>query len=349
MSFATLRSRTAALPSAVLVTALALLLAACGEPADPGERLAEAFEDTFDDSFAYRFAVDADQEALAGLGDSAGQAAAFLAGFAVTGIVDETTASADVQALGTDLLQVRSIGEDEFYLRFGAQNLLGLLGGGFAAEDLIPALDSMGFDEDLQAIVLAGLEGDWLGIEGGLDASQLGRGADAGTIDEEEARESFHEAFGEDLPEFFERYVVVEGEPDEEDDGPERYTVSLQLRELIRAAADLGDEMGADELSERDLEADLADLPATVPGIVSVEDGLVTSILFRAGETIREAGTELAGDLDLVVDLSEHGAVAEIAAPPDAVMVTPEELQTLLDRLGELAGAGFGGAPGLDG
>lgn len=331
----------------VLVVLLSLVLAACGGPSDPGEELAEAFQRTFDDSFAYRFIVDADASAVEGIGEGAGQAAAFLSGFAIEGTVDDEAVSVDVQGLGTSLLQVRSIGEDELYLQLGVQSLLGMLGGGFSPEDLLPTLEAAGLDTELQGAVLGALRGDWIGIEGGFDAAQLGDVAGGTTeVDEEEAEEAFREAFGEDIPAFFERYVVVRGEPRDEE-GVRNFTVELQLRELLRAASEASEQLGrADTAATDDLEADLAELPATVPGEVSVDDGRVTSIAFRAAETIRESGTAIVGDLDLVLDLSRHGSVDELTAPPDATVITSEQLQQILEQLGGLAGRGLGGLDG---
>lgn len=334
-----------------LVAALALVAAACGgEPADPNERLAEAFRATFEDTFSYRFIVEADREALDGLGEGAGQAAAFLSGFAVEGVVHEDSASATVQALGTNLMELRSLGEDELYLRLGVQDLLGLLGGGgFAAEDVVPALESMGVSQELQAAVLDALTGKWVGIEGGLDASRLGTIAgEDDTVDDEQARAAFEEAFGEDLPTFFERFVTVVGEPGDEE-GVDNYQVLLQLRDVLRAASEMNDDLGvSEELSGADLEADLAELPETVPGEVSVKDGVVTSIAFRVADTIRESGTELTGDLDLVVDLSQHGQVEPVAAPTDATVVSSAAVEELFEQLSQMAGAGLGGTD-LDG
>lgn len=330
-----------------LAVLLALVLAACGGPSDPGEELAEAFQRTFDDSFAYRFVVDADPTAVEGLGEGAGQAAAFLSGFAIQGTLDDEAVSVDVQGLGTSLLQVRSIGEEELYLQFGAQNLLAMLGGGFSPEDLLPTLEAAGLDTELQGAVLGALRGDWIGIEGGFDAAQLGGMAEGGAeVDEDEAEAAFHEAFGEDIPAFFERYVIVRGDPQEEE-GVRSFSVDLQLRELLRAASEASEDLGrADTAALEDLEADLAELPETVPGEVTVDDGLVTSIAFRAADTIRESGTEIDGDLDLVLDLSQHGSVEELTAPPDATVITSEQLQQIIEQLGGMAGQGLGGLDG---
>lgn len=340
--------RTGRVP--LLVALLALVLAACGGgSSDPAEQLAEAFQGTFEDSFAYRFVVDADQAAMDGLGEGAGQAAAFLSGFAVAGVVDEDAMSFDVQALGSALLQVRAIGEEELYARLGVQDLLGLMGGGFAPEDLVPALETLGFDQEMQGIVLSALSGEWIGIEGGFDAARFGglTGEDA-SVDPDEAETAFKDAFGDDLPAFFERFVVVQGEPDETD-GTETFAVALQLRELLRAASSMSEEVGAAEgMSLEDLEADLADLPETVPGEVSVRDGVVTEIAFRAAETIRESGTEVTGDLDLVLELSDHGDVEAISAPEGATTITSDQLAEMLEKLAGFAGQGLGGF-GLEG
>lgn len=340
-------------PIVVLLAVLALVVTACGsEPSDPNERLAEAFRETFDAPFSYRFVVEADREALDGLGQGAGQAAAFLSGFAVEGVVHDDTASARVKGLGTDLMEMRAVGEEQLYVRLGVQDLLALLGGGgFAAEDVVPALESMGVSPELRAAVLDLLTGKWVGIEGGFDPASLGAlaGGEDQQVDDEEAREAFEDAFGEDIPTFFERFVEVVGEPSDEE-GVDNYQVLLQLREILRAASEMNEELGvSDDLSREDLEADLAELPATVPGEVSVTDGVVTSIAFRIAETVRDSGTELTGDLDLIVDFSQHGEVEPVAAPEDATVVSAEAVEELFAQLSQMAESRGFDVPSSDG
>lgn len=328
--------------ASVLLVVLALVAAACGD-GDPESRLAEAFEDTFEGEFAYAFTVEADRNALDALGEGAGQAAAFLSGFGATGVVQEDAASFSVEILGANLLEVRTIGDEAFYLQLGLNDLLAAFGGGAfdPRDELVPALDALDLSEEVQTTVLDALDGRWVGVEGELDPQRFAElmGGEAATEDPEATAERVRELFGEDVPAFFERYVIVEEEVEEDD--TTRYRVLLQVHELLRAAAELDpDTAGAGALD--DLEADLADLPETVPGSVVVNDGLVTSIRFDIADAAREAGTTVDGSVLLRLDLSDHGDVPDVEAPEAATVLTAEQFSEALASIAALTGVPAG-------
>lgn len=338
------RTRGPLLTAVVLL--VSLVLAACGgEPQDPQAALADAIDETFDGSFAYELTIDADPGALDALGEDAGQAAAFLTGFRLYGEVDGETTSANVEALGTDLLQLLVLGEEAFYVRLGVQDLLGLMGGGgFAAEDVVPSLQALGLSTEVQSAVVEGLQGSWVGIEGALDPERFAGllRSDPAAPDDEEAEAAVRDAFGGDLPGFIERYVTVVEEVETEEG--RTLTIALQLRDLLRTAAELNTELGMQERPGLgDLEADLADLPETIPGRVVILDGRIQDMVFAVADTMREAGTAIEGDLDIRFAITEHDDVGPIVAPEGASTLTAEQFQDALDTLASFAG------PRLDG
>lgn len=337
----------------VLVAVLGLLVAACGDGGDPSDRLADAFEETFDGSFAYELTVDADASALEGLGEGAGQAAAFLAGFTASGSVHEDAATFGVTVLNQPVLQLRSIGSDAFYIQLGLNDFLSAFGGGaFDPQDeLVPALNELGLGEEVKAAVIEAFNGSWVGVEGELDTEQLSAllGGESKEVDDEEARERFNEVFGEDAPEFIENFVIVEEE--EEDDDIRRYTVHLQVHELLRASAELNEELGVeDQGALRDLESDLADLPETVPGTVVTDEGRVQYISFDLAEAARSAagdeGAEVAGSVDIRFTITEHDDVPPIEEPEGATVLTAEQFSDAIAKVVSLTTGGAGATPG---
>jgi hypothetical protein len=327
--------RRVLLPAVVGI--LSLVLAACGgTPATPEERLAEAFEDSFADGFTFAVSLDADQSALGGLGADAGPAASILNGLGVGGSIDaDGNLVLRVSVLGTDVLEARGIGEDASYLRLDIADLVALAGGDVAGlqAQLGPVLQGFGVAPEVIDAIDAGLAGEWIGIEGQLDAAAL-QGLGGGDVpDEEEARQALRERFGEDLPTFFERFLVVGEETTGEGD-VSTFSVSLKLRELIEAAARLNTDLGTGEdAGLGGLEDDLAELPELVPGTIQLTDGLVSSLRFDVASTVREAGGDLDGEFDVVVTFSEHGAVAPVEAPETAVTLEAEVLSESLELL----------------
>jgi hypothetical protein len=333
---ATAPTRRRRLP--VVVTAvLALVLAACGGDDDPSSALADAFERTFSDSLAYELTIDADDAALTGMAEDDGQVAAIVRGLALEGVMDDDAMSLTVRGLGSPLLELRSLDEgDTLFARLGIRDLLALAGGGDFDPAQLLALSGTELSAETEAVVLAGLEGRWLAIEGGFEEA-----IDAGASeDTEEAEAAVEELLGGDLAGFLERYVTAAGE----DRGDEQRTIEVefQLREFLRAASEVDAEAAG--VSTDDLEADLAELPETVPGLVTLQDGLVTELRIELATPLRDSGAEVDGDLDLVLDLYDHGAVDPVVAPEDPLAVTPEQLEEAFEAL---SGSGMGGGLGL--
>lgn len=329
-------------PSALFLAVLALVAAACGTSSpDPGTRLTSAIDNTFDGAFTYTLKVDADRAALEGLGEGAGDAATFLQTFGFTGVVDGEDGVSFAVDLGGEspLLELRTFGEEAFYLNLGIGDLLALAGAGAfdPRDELAPALDALGFEDEVKAAVLDALDGKWVGVEGRLDLARLqelmGQEPQG---DESEASEAAEELFGDGVPEFFERYVTVV-ETTEEDD-TERFEVALELRELLRAASELNERVGDGSAGLEDIEADLQDLPETVPGTVVVADGVVTEIRFDVADTAREAGAAVEGSILVQLLFADFDDVDPLERPEGATVLTDEQFTDALEKLIGLTG-----------
>lgn len=326
--------------TAVLVL-LALVAAACSE-SDPQQRLEDAFGRTFDDSFAYQLTVEADEEALRGLGADSAQAGAVLQGLAVGGRRDGDALELRVGFGGFDLLQLRSLGDEELYLKMALDQLGAFLGGGRGFDPdttVVPPLQQAGVSEEVIAAVRAAFNGQWVGIQGPIDSErlqeELGATPTATPTGQDEA---VREALCEDLEGFAECYLQVQEVTEE--DGRTVFEVRLELRELARAlaeAAPTGEQV-------EDLDADLADLPEQVPATVIVQDGVVTRLTLDVAEAMRSGGSETQGSIEVRVDLSEHGEVEPIEAPDGAVSITGDQLADAMASLSELMS--IAGRPG---
>lgn len=318
--------------TAVLVL-LALVATACSEP-DPQARLEDAFGRTFDDSFAYQLTVEADEEALQGLGANSAQAAAVLQSLAVAGRRAGDALELRVGFGGFDLLQVRSLQEEELYLKMALDQLGAFLGGGQGLDPdatVVPPLQQAGVSQEVIEAVRAAFNGQWVGIQGAIDSQQLQDQLGATPTETSTAQdEAVREALCEDLEGFAECYLAVQDVTEE--DGRTMFEVRLELRELARAlaeAAPTGDQV-------EDLDADLADLPEQVPATVIVEDGVVTRLTLDVAEAMRSGGTETQGSIDVRLELSEHGEVDAIEAPDGAVNITGGQLADAMASLTEL-------------
>lgn len=326
-------------PILALLAAVALLASGCGLNDDPADDLADALEDSLDGSFSYSLAVEADRVALDALGDGAADAAGFLERFSLSGTVDREGGSSLALSIGAGvpLFEARTFGED-LYLNLGINEFLGLAGSGAfdPRDELAPALGALGFEEHVQTAIIDALDGKWIAVEGGIDVSTLqsavGQG-DAG-IDGAAAAAALGDALGDDLEDTFERFVLVDSVNDEGDDVV-RYEVSIQLRDLIRALSEANAEAGVeDQPALEDLEADLADLPETVPATVVTRDGRVTDLRVDLADPDGQAGSVL-----LVLQLGDFDDVEELEEPGDASRLTQEEFLEVLDTFSKLTGA----------
>lgn len=331
-------------PLALLLAVMAVIAAACGtDSPDPETRLSAAVENTFDGAFTYVLGIEADRAALDGLGEGAGDAATFLQTFGFSGAVDGEDGVSFAVELGGDtpLLEFRTFGDEAFYLNVGLNDFLSLAGAGAfdPRDELAPALDALGFEDEVKAAVLDALDGKWVGVEGELDVARLQAlmGGEQPPVDEQEASEAAEELFGDDIPEFFDRFVTVV-ETVEEDD-TERFEVALQLRDLLRAAGELNERVSIEgSVPLGDLEADLQDLPETVPGTVVVVDDHVVQMSFDVAGTAREAGATVEGSILVEVVFADFDEVEAIAKPEGATVLTDEQFTDAIAKLIGLTG-----------
>lgn len=310
------------------------------EPADPAAALVQTVQDTLDGAFAYRLVAEADREAVEELGQSLGSVAARLNVFEVTGVVDGSTVSVDVQAFGTaPLLQVRRFGDDELYLRVAA-------GDGPLAAVATPELEGQilgvavqtGQSDAVVAAVGALFDGEWIGVDGAFDTgvlAELGGGDDA---DEDPAGGAGDQG-ATPLPQLVDDYIRVVDQ--QQDDGTTTTRVELQVRELLRALAAVGGPVDA-----ADFEENLQVIPETVVGDVVVADGVVEAVVFDIAAAAREAGDDVRGSLQLRLELSEHGQPTTPAVPDPLVTVPSVDLTEGLAQLLATPPPGGGGGTG---
>lgn len=309
-----------------------VLLAGCRAPA-PGERFAEALRVTLSRSFGFEVVLEADQSALADLGDQAGGAAALLSGIRLHGIVDGIDTQVALDALGGTVVELRQLAADAdgvpvAYLRAGVVDLLAQVGvDEFAAEaQLLDRLVAARAPGPLLTAVVDAFDGRWIGIDGGLGA---GFGRAAGLLPAPSPGGSASPrgpaasgpvpavtAFGTDLQSFLDRFVDVE-----ELDGGILH-VELRLASLLRTAAGLGDDLGVGRrVLPDELEDDLASLPGHVPGDVRVVDGVVEELAFDVAEAARALGTDVGGRVVLRIRVVDHGRAGPVVAPEGVVPI----------------------------
>ncbi|MFN2557161.1 MAG: hypothetical protein ABR592_09880 [Nitriliruptorales bacterium] len=313
----------------VVLVVVAVLAGACSAN-DPQAQLSKALDRSLRTSFAYDFALQADQDALSGLAPANEQARLFLQGLNVRGHRTNGRNSFVVRALGIDAIELRSVDEDTLYLRFGFDELSRMLGEDDSSGQMIRLLRERGLADEATAAAGAAFRGEWLGVEGGVEAAEVR--AVLSTEEAEpprpEGRESLREALGGDADGFVERYVVVDGVSGNEDERV--FAISLRVRDLLMAVAS-ADPTSQVQESQRDPEA----LPELAPGTVTVRDGLVTNVFVDLAEATRSAGEAENGSTAARLEMSQHGEVADIEPPPAAVMVTKEQF---LEALGAVSG-----------
>lgn len=283
---------------AVLLLALALALVGCTGEDDPRAELEEAVADTLDTEVAYELRAEADRAALEALGDAAGDAAQFLGDFRVTGAREPdgpTTLSVELAA-GEPVLEAVALPDGELRLRTGLGEMLGLVGS--PADALGPELDARGVSEQQRTALVAGFAGDWIAIAdaGGLDGVlEGGDEANRPTLDRERVL----------------RHVEVTGVS--EGDELRRFSV------LVDVAGLLGGLDGAEGLDE------------PVAAEIDVLDGLVHRVRVDLADGL---GDEQGG-VRLELGVTEHGDAGVGEPPPVEATVSTEELEELLELIGQ--------------
>lgn len=317
--------------------AATLLGGACAG-SDPADELATAVETTFDGAFRYAVTAEADGEALARLGERAALAGGLLAGIDVDGRVDgRGGVTLSVSLLGQEpVLEVRRTGPDAVYGRLELDLVLAALGADVAGlrERLAAVAGALDLPPAVEPAVLTAFDGDWVGVEGRLDADALAGAAGAAAATEgPSAAGALAAALGEDPGDFVDRFVTVTDV--EEPDGDRRFGVTLRLRALLRSIAAVADGAAGGRGSEAALDGALDAFPAEVPGEVAVADGRVSSIAFDVG---RAADTGEAGSLLVTLDISDVDDVPRVEPPDEAVVVPARDFLAGARRLEDALG-----------
>lgn len=319
-----------------LLLAVALLAAACASE-DPQTRLENAFERTFDSSFAYELTIEADQEALQQLPGGGAQVGTMLQGLAVSGRRAGDAVELRLGFGGFNLFELRSLPDDQLFVRLALDQLGAFLGGQGGLDPdatIVPPLEQAGVPSEVIDAVRAAFDGRWVGIEGQLDPQQLQDAlggvtpSPAASADEEAVRE----ALCEDLRGFAECYITVQEVTSQ--DGQDVFQVQLALREVVRAVSEAAPAAGE---QVEDLESDLATLPDQVPATVTVRDGRVTQLAVDIAEAMRSGGSDTAGTIEIRLDLTEHGEVEDITVPEDAVTITGDQLAEAMVALSQVS------------
>lgn len=315
-----------------LAAGLLLLVTACSGGGDPTTELRQAIEATFADSFAFTVQIDADAEALAALGEAAGQAAAFLSSARLSGVRDGEDLSIALSVLGVDLFEARTLGNDRTYLRTGLGDLAGMIGAPVDPSQVEAELERARVPAELRGVLTTALTGGWIGIQGDLRAVAEVFGTPVDGPAPAEVAAAAREEFG-DLPTALERFLTVTDTS--EADGTRTYRVELHARDLLDALSRFTQRL--DPAAQTP--TDLSGVPELVAGAIDARDGRVEAIRFDIAAAARAVGGDVPGRLELVIRLSDHGRVAPIEAPPDALEVPAAQFADAMRALLELLGS----------
>lgn len=317
---------TGRLPAAL---AAAVLVASCSGGPDPDQALRTAVADTFAAPFVYEITIEADRDALAALGEGAGQAADFLRGLRLTGQVGRGSWGLTARLLDTEALALRAVSPEEIYMRWGIRDLAARLGAGVDPERPLRALEALDLPSSVTTAVTAAIRGQWVGVRGRLPAARLARLIAPDPPGPDGPLGILEDAIGGDVPAFLDRFL--EAREREVEDGRETFSVALRARDLGRAVARARARMrGARAAATPAPEG--TGVPMTVPGTVIARDGRITEVRLSL------SGEDRQGSVDLRVSLSRHGAAPPLEPPAEPVMVPAGELLTAVDRLVALTG-----------
>lgn len=308
---------------AALLSLTVLAAGACSDEPDLESDLAAAISATLEDSFSFRFSVDADRDALAALGEDAAAAAGFLGSFAFAGERTEQGTAFRLQVFGQDALDVRSVDGDRTFVRLGLADVPAVPPELTDPATMLPALRQLGIGQDAELAAATLLKGDWLEVVGPLDLARLSR-----AIGGDPAAEDGDAAFAGDLETQVRRFVdVVEHT---EADGRRTFRIQLRLRDLVAAGAE------ATAAAEGDAPADvdgLESVPEVVPGSVFVRDGRVDRIRLDVASLTTDDDAP-PGRVELQLDVEDHGSARLPPAPSPARTIDAEQL---LDAIATIA------------
>ncbi len=308
---------------AAAVALAATVLAGCGPSQD--ELVERAVQDAAAalaaEPFAFELGLEAAQDGLDALGDALGAIGPILASGAVSGVADGPRLSLTLSLLGLDVLEVRSLGEEELFVRLDLGRFAALTAGagGFdaaAADSIAAQLRAAGVEDAVSDAIVASVEGGWIAVVGERPTTEadgsaaLGR-ALAGVLRAAQVTRSF-------------------GELDEDVPAEALLDVSLAPRAALDAV--LGALVGLDSLTA-------VDDGERLPGSVLLADGRLRTVTIDLAQPVGELIEQdvAAGAYVLRLDVVAPDRVVSVEAPEVVSRLTIAQLERAVALL---AGAG---------
>ena len=345
-----------------LVAGLVLVGAACGQgglPADPTDAVGTALDSTFQNDYAFDFHIDVSDDAFPP-GETQGSDAQFATIIKTLKVAGRVAPGEDygtgrtavtVSAMGSQFIEVVTINDGEepaASLRVDLSPLAAFIGSTPTPEQVLEQLQLQEAPAEVKELVTALVNGDWVTVTGNFEPGDFGDlGSEAPSIDPSEAASAAREALGGDIAGAIERFAVVT-EREDAAEGTRVFDLELKVRELAEALVGAIEGIVDEEIPQEDIEEGLADAPETIGGFsVTTEGEVVTRLMLDVGEAARSAGEEgveiAPGDVQVVLDLSDHGEIEAIEAPDAAVTISTDELAELFEQFeGQMGGMGQG-------
>jgi hypothetical protein len=322
----------------LLAVSLAVGLGGCGPGQDQliATALHDAARTLASEPFGFRLDVDTDDAAAALLQEQVGPLGPLMVSAAVRGIADGDRLSLSVELLGITVLDVRSIGAGELFVRLDLGSFAELLGeavpaerGATLGETVGAQLLANGVEGQVAAAIVAATDGRWVALTTGapiLDSSQTGTGDGAS-------------ALGLALAEVL-RAAVVTGTFGELRDGtPADVLLDIELSPSTALGAALAVLTGLDPTGVFGGIVESA-TPSPVPldairGSLILDDGQLETMTFELAGVLPALLDDdvVAGSYVLTLDMAQANEVLPIERPPVVATLTLAELRAAVAAL----------------
>jgi hypothetical protein len=322
----------------LLAVSLAVGLGGCGPGQDQliATALHDAARTLASEPFGFRLDVDTDDAAAALLQEQVGPLGPLMVSAAVRGIADGDRLSLSVELLGITVLDVRSIGAGELFVRLDLGSFAELLGeavpaerGATLGETVGAQLLANGVEGQVAAAIVAATDGRWVALTTGapiLDSSQTGTGDGAS-------------ALGLALAEVL-RAAVVTGTFGELRDGtPADVLLDIELSPSTALGAALAVLTGLDPTGVFGGIVESA-TPSPVPldairGSLILDDGQLETMTFELAGVLPALLDDdvVAGSYVLTLDMAQANEVLPIERPPAVATLTLAELRAAVAAL----------------
>jgi hypothetical protein len=323
----------------LLAAALVVGLGGCGPGQDQlvAVALDDAARTVATETFGFRLDVDTDDAAAALLEEQVGPLGPLMVSAAVRGIADGDRLSLSVELLGITVLDVRSIGASELFVRLDLGSFAELLGeaaaterGATLGETVGAQLLANGVEGPVAAAIVAATDGRWVALTTGvpiLDSSQTGTGDGAS-------------ALGLALAEVL-RAAIVTGTFGELRDGtPADVLLDIELSPRTALGAAMAVLTGLDPTGVfRDVRESATPSPVpldVIRGSVILDDGLLETMTLDLGDALPALLGDgvVAGSYVLTLDMAQANEVVPIERPPVVATLTLAELRAAIAALG---------------